>query len=121
MKRILKFAAYGGVLVLALAIVYIMTRGKDTGTAMAATRQSATASVASTVGAPVSLTSSEAKRIGVTYATAVAGSFSREVRTVGQVTFDETRVHTIALKVDGFVERLIVNATGQAVSVCNPC
>ena len=120
MRRILKFAAYGGVLVLALAIVYLMTRGKDTGTAMAATRQSATASPASTVGAPVSLTSSEARRIGVTYATAVAGSFSREVRTVGQVTFDETRVHTIALKVDGFVERLIVNATGQAVSVGQP-
>ena len=48
------------------------------------------------------------------------GGGGREVRTVGQVTFDETRVHTITLKVDGFVDQLIVNATGQAVTAGQP-
>ena len=66
------------------------------------------------------LTAKEAQRIGVTYATATVGSLTKEVRTVGQVTFDETRVRTIALKIDGFVERLIVNSTGQAVAVGQP-
>jgi multidrug efflux pump subunit AcrA (membrane-fusion protein) len=72
------------------------------------------------IGSPVRLTSTEAQRIGVTYATATVGSLAREVRTVGQVTFDETRVRTIALKIDGFVDRLIVNATGQAVAAGQP-
>lgn len=116
MKRIPRIAAYAVVLALALGTVFLLTRGKDTPTAMAATKTSGAARPAPTLGSPVSLTPSEAKRIGVTYATATVGGFGREVRTVGQVSFDETRVRTIALKVDGFVDRLIVNATGQPVA-----
>ncbi|MDB4912467.1 MAG: secretion protein HlyD family protein [Gemmatimonadetes bacterium] len=116
MKRIPRIAAYAVVLALALGTVFLLTRGKDTPTAMAATKTSGAATPAPTLGSPVSLTPSEAKRIGVTYATATVGGFGREVRTVGQVSFDETRVRTIALKVDGFVDRLIVNATGQPVA-----
>ena len=120
MKRIPKILAYGAVLVLALGSVYFATRGKGTPTAMAAEKNAGAAKPASATGAPVSLTATEARRIGVTYATATAGSLAKEVRTVGQVTFDETRVHTITLKVDGFVDRLIVSSTGQAVSSGQP-
>ena len=120
MKRIPRIAAYAAVLALALLAVFFLTRGKGTPTAMAAVKVSGAATPGKALGSPVALTSAEAKRIGVTYAPATVGGFGREVRTVGQVTFDETRVHTITLKVDGFVDQLIVNATGQAVGAGQP-
>lgn len=120
MRRTRRIAAYGGVLVLALGTVYLVTRGKDAPTAMGAAQDSGGASPAAGAGSPVTLTATEAQRIGVTYATATMGALAKEVRTVGQVTFDETRVRTITLKIDGFVERLIVNSTGQAVAAGQP-
>lgn len=39
---------------------------------------------------------------------------------MGQVAIDETRMRTIAPKVDGWVERLYVDATGQSVAVGQP-
>lgn len=69
---------------------------------------------------PVMLSSSEAQRIGVTFAEATVAPLGKEVRTVGQVTFDETRVRTIAPKIEGWVEQLMVNTTGQYVAVGQP-
>lgn len=69
---------------------------------------------------PVALTSAQAQRIGVTYATAAITPMRREIRTVGQVTFDETRVRAISPKVEGWVERLYVNYTGQLVAAGQP-
>ncbi len=120
MTRTLKIAAYGAVLVVALGAVYLATRGKGTPTAMSTGQNAGPASPAEGIGSPVRLTPTEAQRIGVTYATATVSTLAKEVRTVGQVTFDETRVRTIALKIDGFVDRLIVNSTGQAVSAGQP-
>src|SRR5262249_27278854 len=39
----------------------------------------------------------------------------RTIRTVGRVTADETRLHHVHTKVAGFVETLLVNATGEKV------
>jgi Cu(I)/Ag(I) efflux system membrane fusion protein len=64
---------------------------------------------------PVMLTEESASRIGVTYATVERGSLATDIRTVGLVTYDETRVKTIAPKVDGYVEQLFVAYTGQSV------
>jgi Cu(I)/Ag(I) efflux system membrane fusion protein len=61
------------------------------------------------------LSPEEAGRIGVTVAEVILGPMEREIRTVAQVSYDETRVATVALKVDGWVERLYVNITGQPV------
>lgn len=69
---------------------------------------------------PVMLSAADARRIGVTYAEATVGPFGGEIRTVGQVTYDETRVKTIAPKVEGFVEALYVNYTGQPVEAGAP-
>ena len=68
-------------------------------------------------GSPVMLTPESANRIGVTYAVVERGSLASEVKTVGLVTYDETRVKTIAPKVDGYVEQLFVVFTGQPVEV----
>ena len=56
-----------------------------------------------------------ARSLGVTLATAELGPVRREIRTTGNVTFDETRLSTITPKIGGFIERLHVNFTGQAV------
>ena len=69
---------------------------------------------------PVQLTDADARRIGVTYATVTAGAVAREIRSVGRVTYDETRVATIAPKIDGYVEQLFVNITGQPVRQGDP-
>lgn len=82
---------------------------------VAATSHAATA--ADSNGSPVLLTAESASRIGVTYAIAERGSLAGEVRTVGLVTYDETRVKTIAPKVDGYVEQLFVAFTGQQVAI----
>jgi Cu(I)/Ag(I) efflux system membrane fusion protein len=63
----------------------------------------------------VTLTEAAARRIGVTYAVVTEDSFEREVRVVGQITVDETRVRVIAPKVEGWVERLYADASGQEV------
>ena len=68
-------------------------------------------------GSPVMLTPESANRIGVTYAVVERGSLASEVKAVGLVTYDETRVKTIAPKVDGYVEQLFVAFTGQPVEV----
>ena len=69
---------------------------------------------------PVMLTSDQAQRIGVTYATAAIAPMRREIRTVAQVTFDETRVRAISPKIEGWVEQLYVNYTGQLVAAGQP-
>ncbi|MFI5312323.1 MAG: efflux RND transporter periplasmic adaptor subunit, partial [Gemmatimonadales bacterium] len=76
-----------------------------------------TSAVADPDGSPVMLTPESASRIGVTYAVVERRSLTADVRTVGLVTYDETRVKTIATKVDGYVEQLFVAFTGQPVEV----
>lgn len=55
------------------------------------------------------------RSLGITLATAELGPVRREIRTTGNVTFDETRLSTIAPKFGGFAERLYVDFTGQSV------
>lgn len=84
--------------------------------------QSPAPPIASTdsMGNPVMLTPEGAKRIGVTYAVVERGALTAEVRAVGLVTYDETRVKTIAPKIDGWVEQLFVAFTGQPVEENDP-
>ncbi|MEO8335045.1 MAG: efflux RND transporter periplasmic adaptor subunit [bacterium] len=111
---------YGGVLLAAIAGVYVVTRAFDAPTTDTTGHDHAAPAKEALSAQPVSLTTDQARRIGVTYATATLAPLETEVRTIGQVTFDETRLETITTKVDGFVERLLVNATGQPVSVGQP-
>jgi Cu(I)/Ag(I) efflux system membrane fusion protein len=113
--RILRMAAYPVVLLAAIGGVYLATRdGRAATPAATAHSHGVTASSDSTKG-PITLGDADARRIGITFAPVTLGALSREVRTVGQITFDETRVRAIAPKVDGWVERLYVNSTGQPV------
>lgn len=104
---------------LAAWVTWFTTRGESPEVAAAGGHQHG-AGGAGEDAAPVRLDADAARRIGVTFATAVTGSLAGEIRTVGQVTFDETRVKAIAPKVDGWVEQLFVDFTGREVHEGEP-
>src|SRR5687767_6257290 len=115
--RPLRAAALVAVPLIALAVAWWATRGA-TEPAVAGDHDHATMAMGGQSGdsaGPVTLTTEEARRIGVTFAAVEASDVPREIRTVGQVTFDETRLTTIAAKVDGWVERLHVDYTGRPI------
>jgi membrane fusion protein, copper/silver efflux system len=118
-RGMVRGAAYVGVIGAAIIGVYLATRGSTTTAAADAGHNHGVVATADSAQSVI-LTPNQSGRIGVTYAVATLSSLDREVRTVGQITYDETRVRTITSKVDGFVERLWVNATGQAVRAGDP-
>ncbi len=65
---------------------------------------------------------SERKRqlIGVRTAPVERRALARMIRTVGRVTYDETRLHHVHTKISGWVEKLYANATGQLVKQGEP-
>lgn len=107
-----------GTLLVAGVAAFILTRdvpGDATSTAHAHT----TPGAAPNAG-PVTLDPEGARRIGVTFAPVVLEPLVAEVASVGQVTYDETRTMAISPKVDGWVEKLHVNFTGQEVREGDP-
>lgn len=77
---------------------------------------------ASTVDGRVAVKVSAQKRqlIGVRTAPVEKGPFTRTIRTVGRVTYDETRLRNVFAKISGWVERLYANNTGQLVKEGEP-
>jgi len=63
----------------------------------------------------VHLTPAQERALGVTYTAVTRTSLTRTVRTVGQILAAEPRIFDVTPKIDGFVERLLVNATGARV------
>ncbi len=103
---------------LALGLAWWMTRDPVASAPPAAGGHDHSAMTAGAGGGgstPVMLSADQARRIGVTYAEVLSGPLAVEVRAAGQVLVDETRVHAVTLRYDGWVERLHVDRTGQAV------
>ena len=115
MNRVAKWTSYALILAGTTAATILATR-KAKPDLSASTGHNHGASAGGEVAQPVRLSEGDARRIGVTFAVARRGSVGREVRTVGQVTFDETRVKLVTARVDGWVESLHVDQTGQYVS-----
>lgn len=63
----------------------------------------------------VRLTAGQIDQFGVTFGTADVRPLEAQVRTVGNVTFNEAGLARVAPKVGGFVERLHIDLTGQPV------
>jgi len=55
------------------------------------------------------------QNIGVRVTRAVEKNLSRDITTVGRITFDETKLVTLHPKVDGWVDKLFVDKTGETV------
>ncbi len=58
--------------------------------------------------------------VGIRTATAEVRPMIQTIRTVGIVTYDETRVAQVFSKVEGWIEKLLVNYTGTLVSQGQP-
>jgi membrane fusion protein, copper/silver efflux system len=58
--------------------------------------------------------------IGVKFATVESGGTSRTIRTVGRVAADETRVGHVHTRIDGWIEKVFVNFTGDLVKKGQP-
>lgn len=116
-----RLIATGGaaVLIAAIAIAWWFTRNPAPA-ADAGEHSDHGAQPAAGGSMPVTLSAEQSERIGVTYALVTLEPTRREIRTVGQVTFDETRVRTISPKIEGWIDRLLVNYTGQLVSAGQP-
>ena len=102
------------VVVVAAAVVVAYTLGRRPSTEAAPMKMSSD-STASGGRQTVMLSSADAHRIGVTYAPVTMEPVVRQIRTVGQVSYDEEHVSAIAPKLDGWVDSLFVNYTGQPV------
>lgn len=63
----------------------------------------------------VTMSTQRQQLIGVQTGKAETRSIGRTVRAVGRVAVDETRLHTVTTKFDGYIERLYVDYTGKEV------
>lgn len=104
-------------LVIVIAIGAIVRSGDDESSRGASARggMEGMAGMNTAADGSVILTAQQIAEFGVTFGTADMRMLESEVRTVGTVTFDETRIVQIAPKFGGFVERLYLDYTGQPV------
>lgn len=112
-----RLAAFGLALAAAAGVAFWATRDRaPEGGAGHAHGAASTAGEAM----PVTLGPREQARIGITFAPVLRAPLDRTVRTVAQVTYDETRVKTVSPLIDGWVDQLFVNFTGQPVRPGDP-
>ncbi len=70
--------------------------------------------------APVQASASRANLAGIRTVDVTPGEITTNVRAVGTVSVDETRVRQVTTKIGGWVEKLSVNAVGQFVRAGDP-
>ena len=68
----------------------------------------------------IRISTEKVQKLGVKTEAAGLKALGKVVRAAGRIEADERRVHVIAPKFEGYVERLHVNATGQAVAKGQP-
>lgn len=68
----------------------------------------------------VRISADRVQNLGVRVAAVEQRALDRQVRSVGRVEVDERRLTTVSPKFEGWIERLHVNTTGQAVSRGQP-
>lgn len=73
-----------------------------------------------TVRQDVHLTADQERSLGVSYTTVRRESLIRTIRTVAQVIAPEPNIADVTPKIDGFVETMYVNATGESVRKGEP-
>lgn len=108
-------------LILALGALLAACRSTPPQTdAMADMDMSGTIDSGSAERAPVHLSADQARAIGVTFAVVERGPLTRLIRTMGQIIAAEPNLADVTPKIDGFVDRLYVDATGRAVRKGEP-
>jgi membrane fusion protein, copper/silver efflux system len=87
----------------------------DSGKSSSTTQMNDMPGMSSTSAGVVALTPKQIQQLGVTFGTVALRPLSNEVRTVGTVVINETRLAKVAPKFGGYVEKLFVNFVGQPV------
>jgi Cu(I)/Ag(I) efflux system membrane fusion protein len=87
---------------------------------MAGGTQGATDTTGQAIRQAVHLTAQQERALGVVYTTVTRGTMTRTIRTVGQIAAPEPMIADVTPKIDGFVEQLFVNFTGDAVRKGQP-
>ena len=70
--------------------------------------------------APIRITPERRQLIGVKFATVESDATTRSIRTVGKVSVDETRVGHVHTRIEGWIEQVFVNFTGDVVKKGQP-
>ncbi|MGE5340071.1 MAG: efflux RND transporter periplasmic adaptor subunit [Candidatus Omnitrophota bacterium] len=70
--------------------------------------------------ATVTVPPAEAQRLGLTYGTVDRRHLFKDIRTSARIVADETRQYRVSSRIDGWVEKLYVNVTGQQVKKNTP-
>jgi membrane fusion protein, copper/silver efflux system len=83
-------------------------------------KPSATASGAPANMAAVTVSDAHRKQMGLTLGTVEMRNITKDVRTSARIVPDETRLYRVTTKIDGYVEKLFVNVTGQEVKKGQP-
>lgn len=117
-NRVIAGALRLGLVAAAVAAAWWFTR-TPAPSAPAGHNHGATASAAGG-GGPVELNDGEQQRIGITFAPVAVGELGHNVRVVAQVTWDETRVSAVPARLEGWVDRLLVDFTGRVVRAGEP-
>jgi membrane fusion protein, copper/silver efflux system len=68
----------------------------------------------------IEISPEKVQQLGVKTATVATRTLNRSIRALGSIQIDERRVHTVAPKFGGWIQRLYVNSTGQAVKRGQP-
>ncbi len=93
-----------------------LSRGTETQSAATATQaQTTPASEPETEAPTITLSDEKRQLIGVRTSAAVFRTLDRQIRTVGKVEVDETRLAFVNTKIAGWVKKLFVNFTGDRV------
>ena len=103
-----------------VAVVVVTRRSQPRPVATGHNHGTTTAPAAPSGAMTVTLGERDQERIGVTFAPVVQGPLERNLRIVGQVTVDETRLTTVSPRFDGWAERVYVDFTGKAVRKGEP-
>ena len=83
-------------------------------------KPAATATGAPANMAAVTVSDAHRKQMGLTFGTVEMRNITKDVRTSARIVPDETRLYRITTKIDGYVEKLFVNVTGQEVKKGQP-
>ncbi len=114
--RVAMVALVVGVALVTTILVVRAPSWHDSPPDAAATQRSAgTAGMQMAAGGSVRLTAAQIRQFGVTFATATVRTLTSDTRATAVVTIDETKLAQVTPKFGGFVDRLYVNATGQAI------
>ena len=71
-------------------------------------------------GNEVKVSTAKVQKLGVKVEAASLRELTRPIRAAGRIEIDERRLHNVAPKFEGWVEKLHVNATGQPVAKGQP-